>query len=97
MNQLTLTKRKPILWILIDLIGTLLILAGSFKWVNLEIPYLSDLSRPFSAGMLIALGVGIMIISMLLFLVPIIKAKRDEQKNLETRNIIDAAVERSKR
>ena len=92
-----LAKRKPIFWILIDLLGTLLILAGSFKWVNLEIPYLSDLSRPFPTAMLIALGAGIMIFSMLLFLVPIFKAKRDEQKNVETRSIIDTAVDRSKR
>ena len=91
MNQLK--KRKPILWLLIDLLGTLLIIAGSFKFVNLEIPYISDLSRPFPAAMLVAFGVGIMIFSMLLFLVPIIKAKQNDNEE----NEMNSAVERTKR
>jgi len=91
MNQLK--KRKPVLWLLIDFFATLLLLAGIFKYMDFEIPYISDLSRPFPASMLIAFGIGITIFSMLLFLVPIIKAKHTDNEENET----NPAVERTKR
>lgn len=90
MNQLK--KRKPILWLLIDFFATLMLLAGIFKYMNFEIPYISDLSRPFSAIMLIAFGVGITILSMLLFLIPVLKANNAAKDDNNS-----PAVERTKR
>jgi len=86
-------KRKPVLWLLIDFFATLLLLAGIFKYMDFEIPYISDLTRPFPASMLIAFGIGITIFSMLLFLVPNIKAKQTNTDENKTK----PAVERTKR
>jgi len=82
-------KRKPLYWILIDLIATLLLLAGIFKLVELDIPYVTAFFRPFPANVLITTGAIISIVSMLMFLIPIIKANKAKQ--------VTATVERTNR
>ncbi len=76
MNQLA--KRKPIYWILTDLLGTLLVLAGMFQLFGLEIPYISDFFRAFSTGLLLTTGGIILIVSMLLFLIPLIRGSKQK-------------------
>ena len=73
-------KRKPILWLLIDLIGTLFLLAGMFKFLDFEVPFISDFFRPFSTTLLISVGVIITIASMALFILPIIKANKNQNQ-----------------
>ncbi len=84
-----LTRRKPLYWILFDLIGTLLLLAGMFKLVDLEIPYISDFFRDFSSNLLLTVGGVIIVTSFLLFIIPVIKANKEKPA--------DTAVNRSKR
>ena len=89
--------RKTILWILIDLLTMLLFLAGGFQLLQLEIPYISDLARPFPAFMLIALGIGISILSSILFILRVKKAKNNNSEASNTDTGTPSAVERSKR
>lgn len=84
-----LGKRKPLYWLLIDFIATLILLAGLFKLVDLDIPYISDLFREFSTTLLLTVGAIITIVSMSMFLIPIIKANKEKQAS--------TAVERTKR
>ncbi len=88
----TLTRRKPVLWILVDLVATLILLGGFFKLFEMEIPFISDIFRSFPASLLLGVGGIMLVVSMLMFILPVIKA--DKANNTDT---VSAAVERSKR
>jgi len=93
-------KRKPLLWILIDLVGSVLLLAGILKLVDIKVPFISDLFKNYPASLLISFGIGISIFSMLLLLA----STRHPQDSTDTINTepspdkpIKPAAERTKR
>jgi len=92
-----LKKRKPLLWLLIDFIATFFLLAGIFKIVDFEVPYISDIFRPYSAILLISVGIVVTIASMLLFIVPIIKANKTKATNIADERASNQTIERTKR
>ena len=71
----TLTRRKPLLWILFDFIGTALLIGGSFKYYEFDVPFISDFFAPFSVSLLISIGATIMLTSMILFFVPVLRSR----------------------
>jgi len=89
----SLTRRKPVLWILVDLVGTACLLFAGFKFFEVDVPYVSDFIEPIPVTLLASAGIILTVASMVLFLVPVIKASNKTNEN----NKPSKAVERSKR
>jgi len=93
-------KRKPLLWILIDIVGSVLLLAGILKLTDIKVPLISEFFKNFPASLLISFGIGISVFSVLLF----IASTRRQQDSTDTINSDSSAdkpikptVERTKR
>lgn len=88
----TLTRRKPFAWILVDLIGTLILLGGLLKTFKMEIPVISDFFRDYPANLLITVGAILMVVSFVMFILPVIKGHKTNDQDDSS-----GASERTKR